>query len=57
MLSIIEYYEFIISQQNNILKQVNAIKVYFHLPVSLVDEHKLVFPISLQASESFIEFH
>lgn len=47
----------VVSQQNCILKWVNAIKVYFQLPISLADEHKLIFAISMQASESFTEFH
>lgn len=44
-------------QQNCILKWVNAMKVYFQLPLALADEHKLIFAISMQASESFNEFH
>lgn len=32
-------------------------KVYFQLPVSLADEHKLIFVVNMQASESFTEFY
>lgn len=32
-------------------------KVYFHLSVSLADEHTLIYAISMQASEPFTEFH
>lgn len=31
--------------------------MYFQIPVSLADEHKLIFAISMQASESITEFH
>lgn len=47
----------VVFQQNCILNWINAIKVYFQLLVSLADEHNLIFAISMQASESFTEFH
>lgn len=48
------YAEYSVASQQN---RVNAIKVYFQFPVSLADEHKLILAISIQASESFTEFH